>query len=473
MTKKPTRIALLSNTALAFIAFIGILVLLAITGQRHPMRLDLTERKRYSISEQSQKIAKSLKDTIQIKAFYQEGDLKGDQTRDLLETYLYHSKKINYQFIDPDREPSLAKHYQIRTYGTLVLEGFGKTQTITTVDEESITNAILKLSQEQERVVYFLTGHGERDISDFEKDGYSTAKGTIQKENFRVNTLNLMAEPRIPEDAALVVVANPEKPLLANELEALQQYLDQGGSVMVMLEPFSDGGLQEFLKSYGITLTSDIVVDNMSRVFGANYLIPVVTQYGFHKITDGFNIASFLPTARSVVPAGDSPDSVSLTELALTSEYSWADTHYRFGQSEPPNFDESEDKKGPVTVAVIAAISTDSNGGDQKSDQQSSSEPKETPGPRGQAQLAVFGDSDFASNGYFNLQGNADFFLNSINFLGQQENLISIERPKPPATPLILSRSQSQLLFWVGMLLMPAVVLASGLAVYRLRRRHR
>ncbi|MGD8925159.1 MAG: Gldg family protein, partial [Syntrophobacterales bacterium] len=147
MTKKPTRIALLSNTALAFMAFIGILVLLAIIGQRHPMRLDLTERKRYSISKQSQKIVQSLKDNIQIKAFYQEGDLKGDQTRDLLETYLYHSKKINYQFIDPDREPSLAKHYQIRTYGTLVLEGFGKNQTITTVDEETITNAILKLSQ--------------------------------------------------------------------------------------------------------------------------------------------------------------------------------------------------------------------------------------------------------------------------------------------------------------------------------------
>ncbi len=473
MTKKPARITLLSNTVVAFIAFLGILVFLAIIGQRHSMRLDLTERKRYSISEQSQKIVQSLQDNIQIKAFYQEGDPNGGQTRDLLETYRYHSKKINYQFIDPDREPSLAKHYQIRTYGTLVLEGFGKAQTIPTADEESITNAILKLSQEQERVVYFLTGHGERDISVFEKDGYSTAKSTIERENFRVNTLNLMVEPRIPEDAALVIVANPQKVLLANELEALRQYLDRGGNVMVMLEPFSDGGLQEFLKSYGITLTSDIVVDNMSRVFGASYLIPVVAEYGPHKITDGFNIASFLPTARSVVPAEESPDSVSLTELALTSEYSWADTQYRFGQSDPPNFDEAKDKKGPVTVAVIAAISTDSTGGDQKSDQQSSSEPKEKPYSTGQAQLAVFGDSDFASNGYFNLQGNSDFFLNSINFLGQQENLIAIERPKPPATPLILSRSQSQLLFWFGMLLMPAVVLVSGLAVYRLRRRYR
>ncbi|MEJ2365779.1 MAG: hypothetical protein P8017_14080, partial [Deltaproteobacteria bacterium] len=93
--------------------------------------------------------------------------------------------------------------------------------------------------------------------------------------------------------------------------------------------------------------------------------------------------------------------------------------------------------------------------------------------PQGQAQILVFGDSDFASNGYFNMQGNSDFFLNSINYLAQQENLIAIERPKTKGTPLTLSRSQSQLLFWLGLLLMPAVVLASGLTVLRLRRKHR
>jgi ABC-type uncharacterized transport system involved in gliding motility auxiliary subunit len=473
MNKKPTQLNLLSNTALGFIAFVGILVVVALIGQRHSLRLDLTESKRYSISEQSKKIIRSLKDDIQIKGFYQEAEPERDQVRDLLETYRYYSKKINYQFIDPDRQPSVAKHYQIRTYGTLVLEGFGKTQTITAADEESITNAILKLGQEQERVVYFLTGHGDREISNSDKDGYSIAKVAIEKENFRAKTLNLLADPKVPEDAALVVVADPQKPLFATELEALRQYLNLNGNVMLLLEPFSDGGLREFLESYGITLAADIVVDTMSRVFGASDLIPVVTEYGFHKITDGFNIACFFPTARSIDPVKEKSAGTNLTALASTSAYSWAEMDYRLGQQQPPEFDESKDKKGPITVAVIAAISTKGAENDSMGEEQKDSASPETADPGGLAQLVVFGDSDFASNNYFNLQGNSDFFLNAINFLAQQENLITIERPKPEGTLLTLSLSQGRLLFWVGLLLMPTLVLATGLVVFQLRRKHR
>lgn len=473
MTKKPGKLTLLSSTALGFIAFAGILVFVALIGQRHPVRLDLTESKRYSISEQSQKIVKSLKDDINIKGFYQEADPNRDQTRDLLETYRYYSKKINFQFIDPDRDPSLAKHYQIRNYGTLVLEGFGKTQTITTADEESISNAILKLTQEQQRIVYFLTGHGGRDISNFDKDGYSAAKGAIEKENFQVKSLNLLVDPKIPEDAALVVVADPQKPLMATELETLRQYLGRNGSVMFLLEPFSDAGLADFLKSFGITISADIIVDTMSRVFGASYLIPVITEYSFHKITDGFNVACFFPTARSIDPNEEIPASVDMTELASTSAYSWSETDFRFGQAEPPKFTEAKDKKGPINVALIAAISNKKSKDEQKGDEQTDAKPSGAANTGGQGHLLVFGDSDFASNSYFNLQGNSDFFLNSINFLAQQENLITIERTKTSGTPLTLSRSQSQLLFWIGLLLMPAVVLASGLVVFKLRRKHR
>jgi ABC-type uncharacterized transport system involved in gliding motility auxiliary subunit len=473
MIKKSSKLTLLSNTALGFLAFLGILVLVALISQRHPMRLDLTESKRYSISDQSQKIVESLKDDINIKGFYQEADPNRQQTRDLLETYRYYSKKINYQFTDPDRNPSLAKHYQIRTYGTLVLEGFGKTQTIPTADEEAITNAILKLTQEQQRTVYFLTGHGERDISNVEKDGYATAKAAIEKENFQVKTLNLLVDPKIPDDAALVVVADPQKPLLATELDALRQYSIRNGSVMFLLEPFSDGGLAGFLKSYGIIISPDIIVDTMSRVFGASYLIPVITEYGLHKITNGFNVACFFPTTRSIGSAEGIPDAIDLLELAFTSSYSWAETGFRLGQTEPPTFDETTEHKGPISVAVVAAISAKNLGNDPKNQEQPTGKSAESTDAGGQAHLLVFGDSDFASNSYFNLQGNADFFLNAINFLGQQENLISIQRPKTAGAPLTLSRSQNRLLFWVGLLLMPAVVLASGLAVFQSRRKHR
>lgn len=473
MTKKPSKLNILSSTALGSIAFVGILVLAALMGKHYSVRFDLTESKRYSISDQSQKIVKSLKDDINIKGFYQETDPNSMKTRDLLKTYQYYSNKIHYESVDPDRRPDLAKHYQVRSYGSLVLEGFGKTQTVTTADEETITNAILKLTQEQERVVYFLAGHGERDISNFDKDGYSTAKAAIERENFQVKKFNLLVDPKIPDDAALVVIAYPQKPLLETELGVLEQYLERNGRVMILLEPFSDAGLGSFLRDHGIIISSDIVVDTMSRVFGASYLIPVITEYGFHKITDGFNIACFFPTVRSVRSAEAIPDNVNLTELASTSSYSWSETEFRLGQQSSPEFDESKDRKGPINVVVIAGISTKNSETSEDSDQQTNAKPLEATTSGEQTQLLVFGDSDFASNNYFNLQGNSDFFLNSINFLAQQENLISIERPKTAGTPFFLSPSQERLLFWVGLLLMPMVVLASGIAVFRLRRKHR
>jgi ABC-type uncharacterized transport system involved in gliding motility auxiliary subunit len=472
MTTKTGRINFISSTV-GFIAFVGILVFVALIGQRHPLRLDLTESKRYSISEQSQQIIKSLKDDLKIRAFYQESDPNREQTHDLLETYAYHSDKIKYQFIDPDLEPSLSKHYGIRSYETLVLEGFGKTQSIHSADEESITNAILKLTQEKQRKIYFLTGHGDREISNFDNDGYSSVKAAIEKENFQVKTLNLLVDPKIPDDADVVVVADPQKPLMPTELQALRHYLEQNGSVMILLEPFSDSGLPDFLGSYGITISAEIIVDTMSRVFGASYLVPVITEYGFHTITDGFNIACFFPTARSVDPAANVPESVDLTELASTSAYSWAETDFHFGQEEPPEFDQDKDKKGPINVAVISAITNRTPEDEKTSDAQTPTKPSDLAYSTEQGQLLVFGDSDFASNGYFNLQGNSDFFLNSINFLAQQENLITIERPKKSAAPLTLSRSQGRLLFWVGLLLMPMLVLLSGLIVFKTRRKHR
>jgi ABC-type uncharacterized transport system involved in gliding motility auxiliary subunit len=473
MTQRSSKLAFLSGTALGFVAFVGILVLAALIAQRHPIRFDLTESKRYTLAEQSIKIVNSLKDNIQIKAFFQEGGPDKDQARDLLETYRYHSNKIQYQFIDPDRKPGLAQRYQIRSYGTLVLEGFGKSQTVIGADEENISNAILKLIQEKQKVVYFLTGHGEREIGSSDKNGYSTAKAAIEKENYRVKALSLLASPKVPEDAALVVVADPQKPLRDTEIQALRQYLQQNGSFFALLEPFTDTGLQSLLESFGITLSEDIVVDTMSRVFGASYLMPVVTQYGLHKITDGFNIACFFPTARSVVVSADSPDKVELTDLAATSEYSWSATHVRLDRSETPEFDPGQDKRGPITVAVTADISTGSAENENQSDKQQEAGSSDSLGRNGQAQLAVFGDSDFASNSYFDLQGNSDFFLNTINYLAQQENLITIERTKTRSTPLTLNRAQSQLLFWVGLVLMPAVVLCSGLVVFRLRRKYR
>lgn len=468
MDTRSSRLRRFSNTAFGFAAFVGILIVVALIAQLHPFRLDLSESKRYTLADQSKKIVTALNGDIFIKAFFQEAGRNRERTQELLETYRYYSKKIHYEFVDPDRQPTLAKQYQIRTYGTLVLEGFGKSQTVTSADEQSVTNALVKLNQEGERVVYFLAGHGERDIDDVGKDGYSTVKGAIERENFKVKSLHLMAESRIPEDGALVVIAGPQKPLLATEIELLRQYVQNKGRIMVLLEPFADGALHDFLKSCGFVVRADIIIDPMSRVFGASPLMPVITQYGSHRVTEGFTVACIFPTARSVYAEETSPPGITVTELASTSPSSWAEMEYQVGASKELRLDERKDKKGPIPVAAIAAIGSRKGGADEQEKRLSG-----TGRPGGEAHLAVFGDCDFASNTYFNLQGNGDFFLNTMNFLGQQEDLITIQRPASGSAPLTLSRSQERILFWVGLILMPLAVLAAGIGVFQVRRKHR
>ena len=180
-------------------------------------------RASFSLSQQTRKILDSLQEPIVIKAFYASLGPERAQARDLLETYQYHNKNVSYEFIDPDRQPEVARQYDIRSYGTLVLEGYQKKQTVQRADEESLSNAIFKLSRSREKKIYFLTGHGEHSIKDADKNGYSSLDAALTKENYQIAGLNLMQQAQVPDDAALLIVAGPTKPLLPPEVESLKQ----------------------------------------------------------------------------------------------------------------------------------------------------------------------------------------------------------------------------------------------------------
>jgi ABC-type uncharacterized transport system involved in gliding motility auxiliary subunit len=384
---------------------------------------------------------------------------------------------VNYEFVDPDRQPEIAKRLEVRSYGTLVLEGYGKKQTIQNADEESITNAILKLSRKEQKRVYFLVGHGERSIEKTDKEGYSNVREALEKENFAVADLNLLRQAQVPEDAAALIVAGAEKPLFPQEIASLKSYTDGGGKLMVLLDPFRDAGLREFLKGYGVEVGDDIVIDKLSRVFGGSYLMPVVMQYGHHQITENFDLATFFPEARSVAPAKQPPEGVQLETLASTSENAWAEKNLEELKNGEASFDEKEDTLGPISLIVLAEI-------DHKENQPN--ETKEPPGKEGndpaeqgaqknakQALLLVVGDSDFASNTYFGLSGNGDLFLNMVNFLAQEQNLITIKPRGKSQQPILMTQSQALIVFLILMVVVPLMVLFSGLAVYRVRRSQR
>jgi gliding motility-associatede transport system auxiliary component len=450
-----------TNLAIAAIVVLVIITLVEAISLRHSHRFDLTANKRYSLSPQSQQLLTGLPQPVKATAFYQDMQREREAAKDLLDQYAYYGKQFTYEFIDPDRNPGLAKHYGITSYGTIVLESGAKDEKVLVADEENLTNGLLKVMREGKKVVYFLEGHGEHSINNTERDGYAESKRAIESQNYLVKSLNLLTEGKIPDDASILIVAGPRKDLLEPEFAELTRFIERGGKVMFLVDPEGPPGLPKFLGDYGIQVVEGVVVDLVSRLFGGDFLMPVITTYEQHPITKNFEVASFLPMALSVKTTDKMPEGVSAQVLAKTSPNSWLKRDLEELKTElrsegRPLLNERLDEKGPVPVAVVATVTLRRDGSPDK-------EPKK-------ARIVVVGDSDFASNNYLNLSGNRDLFLNTVSWLAEEENLIAI-RPKESGsffTPV--TANQERLVFWLSMIVLPAVVVGSGVATYIWRR---
>ncbi len=459
------------NTALAVLLLLAAVALVEALSYSHNRRFDLTEGKRQSLSDQSIKVLRGL--TKPVKAVGFSTPDRGDRAflEDLLRLYAYHSDQFTFELIDLDRSPATAKRYGVSTPNTVVIESEAREEKILLPTEEKLTNALLKLTREGKRVVYFLQGHGEGEVSNTDRPGFSQARDAIQGANYGVKELLLLREKDVPENAAVLVVAGPKRDPLPSELTALERYVQRGGKLLVLLDPDQAPALGKFLEKYGIRPGQDVIVDRLSRVLGGDYLIPVVTQYESHPITREFTLASFFPFARTVDALPGPPQGVTVQVLARTGEGSWAETDRETLKLGQARFDPGKDRRGPVPVGAVATVEVKppATKGDAKAAAGRESEPA---GPR-KARIVAYGTAAFAANNYLNLSGNKDLFLNSISWLAEEEDLISIRPREAKFTPVILTARQGQAAFWVGVILPPTVALLAGMGVGIRRRRAR
>jgi ABC-type uncharacterized transport system involved in gliding motility auxiliary subunit len=455
-----------SLLTLLAVVFIAILAGISLIVHRFPWRWDLTQGNKHSLSSQSQKIVKNIKQDIHIRAFFQEGNPGKKKAQALLDIYAFANPRIHYQFIDPDRQPVQARQFGVRNYGALILESGGRTQTVSSADQEEITNGLLRLIQSKAKKVAFLSGHGEKSIQDSDKTGYSLAKRILEKENYRVEEVNLLSGKGLPDETRCLIISGPRKPLFPEEIEELKKFIAGGSRVILMLEPFQDGGVKDWLASLGITIGQNILIDKVSRIFGGDYLIPMAGSYGRHPITEKFTVATFYPTARSLTLSSSPPPGLFHDILVRSSSESWAETDQEKMEKGEAAFDIGKDQKGPLTLAVLVTMGSPKAASESK--EPGNKEEKSTKG-----QIVVFGDSDFAGNSYFNLSGNGDLFLNTVNYLTEEAPLISVRPAKTPVRPLSLTLTQAQMLFLVPMVLMPLLIIAAGIGVWRSRRKAR
>jgi ABC-type uncharacterized transport system involved in gliding motility auxiliary subunit len=482
-----------SGTAAGVIIFLAIIVAIQYITLQHPKRWDLTGGGTYTLAPQSKKLLETFKEKklpIEVLAFYESKDQAArESVRDLLDQYRDADAEFTYSFVDPDKERALALQHKIDAYPTIILKAGKKEERITTADEETVTNALAKLLRTEDKKVYFLKGHGELSLDSTEPDGLSIAKELIGKQNYGVSELVLMQAPAVPEEANILVIAGPKTDPLDAELDSIREYIQRGGSLLVLLNPFKTPKLAAFLKEYGFETRDDIVVDRMSRVLGGDYLMPVITTYIKSPITKNFTLASFFPETRSIRVAAKPSPHVEAKELCLTSQLSWTITEEQLNSGNA-NLDEKTGLKGPLSVMSIATVKADeavkkdsaekkpetaSTAQGVEKDKKASGDGKDTEEKSQanlrKARLAVFGSSLIASNKFVKLQGNGDLILNTVSWLAEDENLIAVRPKTSRSQPFVLTASESLAFLVVPVFLIPLACILAGFAVYIYRRR--
>ena len=450
-----------TNSIVMSVVFVAIVLVINVFVSQNHYRLDVTASRQYSLARQTVKVLQDLKEPIKVTGFFVPEDPQKEPARNLLSQYTYRSGKLSYDFVDPEAKPAIAREYDVRSSGAIVFESGSQRQQVTSIDEQAFTNAILRVTGKEQKKVYVVSGHGERDLISGDETGLSYAGQGLRGDNYSVESLNLATgDGKVPSDAAVIVLAAPQNPLLDQEVKAINDYLDQGGNALVLVEPNPSYEIGDILDRWGAVIGNGSIVDQAVYAY-PDPASPAIRkeQYYLSQITRDLD-ATFFPTATSISPKGQQTEGVAVSPLASTSSTSWLtsnpkETQYREG-----------DPKGPLNIGVTieGPARLDKSGGPSAGDTNG-----KAAGDK-KTRLVVIGDSDFATNKYFYSLSNSDLFLNSVNWLSGEEDLISI-RPKPPEfRRLVITQRGWNWILYSSIALLPlAVGLVGGITWWRRR----
>jgi ABC-type uncharacterized transport system involved in gliding motility auxiliary subunit len=449
---------------------------------RHHRRFDLTENRQYSLSPKTVAVLQDLKEPFHITTLYRPGTFIFRQVKDILDEYAAASPWVRVEHIDAERDRGkvelLARRLNMDTFelNTVIFESGGKSKHVPESEvieydyggfyqrrepsppkfkgEEAFTSAILECIQDRQSVVYFVSGHGERGIDDtYKKSGMADAVKRLVRQNFRVENLLLLGKNEVPADCDVLGIVGPQKKFSDREVDVLREYLSSGGKCLVMIDPLVDCGLEGLLEERGVKLGNDIVLDPVRRLFFTGPTTVFTDEYGYHEITRQMKgVATIFPLARSVEFSGGGM--FQGTEFVRTSQESWGETNVRAKEAK---YDEGEDKKGPVSIAVAVA--------------ERKSPDSDVEGESGGMRLVVFGDSDIISNAQIGNVGNSDIFLNSISWLAEKERLISIGPRTADVRKVSISAGQMRVIFWSTVVGLPLLAVFIGVFVWWRRRK--
>jgi len=455
-----------AGTTVMISVFLGVIILLNGISINNFKLIDTTALGQFTFAQQTQGVLEAVNKPVKALCFFVPSkDRYGitTYTSDLLAGYQEFTDSLSIEYIDPDLHPDRARQYDIKEYQTVVFESEGKTRLVppseimvfsdqgvpVAIDaEHDFTSAILEVTGQAQKKVYFLTGHGEAAIT----GTYSAALNGLQDDLYLVDTLNLITNSTMPADCAVLVIASPRSLLTSMEVEVIDRYIKSGGQALILADPGYPDSIAQLASPWGLNLSDGTVIDTASSV--APYRdIPLVTaEMNFFFWHGELNIISYFPGATAMIPKEEIPAGVEMWPLVATSRDSWLEKD--FNPTEEPVYDEGIDIKGPLAIGMVLAAPPADGG--QSSDKI--------------VRLIIIGDSDFASDNHYREANNGDLFLNCVNWLAEETQLISIRRNVLPFRRLAVNPDQANFINYSSLVLPPLLVLMVGGIIWWRRR---
>ncbi len=426
------------------LGLIGCGTLILVLAYRHNLRLDLSPQRSYTLSSHARKILAELPRDVRMTVFVRTEDPRTPQLKDLLWRITQATSRITYEFVDLNRSPALARQYGVDRYGAIVVESGSRRRDVSNANEALLMGAVLAVTRDRERMVYFVTGHGERSPDDSDrKNGLSAAKHTLEDDQFVVRTLPLMQTESVPIDATVVVMAGPRKDYLPGELTQVEGYLKRGGNLLLLLDPETPPSIAAFATGLGVTAPEQVVVDPERKLAGGEGVTVMVAD-----LLSSFLVSGTLESP----PVFSYARPLRLVEPTSTSVISFLKTSGGSYAVAPADVRSEGAARSPGSQVVGAAI---------------------VPLEQHHGRVIVVGDSDFATNGILDYLGNKDLLVNSINWLARDESLLSARAQSKEVgrEQFFVTETQGAWSFWLATVLQPAAFFAAGMLVFLRRRR--
>jgi len=472
------------NSGVMAIAAIFIAVIVNMIAVEHDWKVDFTKNKLHSLSEQSRKVVGSLDVTVTIRPLVYPNQRRGYDK--VFDRYLDISDKIKIEYIDPDKDLMLAKQYKISKPHTIIIESPARSTKIDNLRggaddpniEEKLTNGIIQVAKGAKRKIYFITGHGEKQIGDRGPKGLSQVKEKLELGRYDVKTLLLIDQKAIPKDADILVLAGPTKWFMKHEVTMLEKYIKAGGAVLFLMDPKSSPNLKPLLTKFGADWKKDKIIVEASPLakFMGGPLAPIVTSFERgHKITQdlsgGKNSLSVFRLASPVEKTAKAPAGYTVKKLFSSRQ----DSSYQvsYPKSGKLTLDPNKyEKKGPLNLAL--AITGAMEGAKEKKDvkkDDKKDDKKEEKKKEPEFRLVVVGDSDFSSNNFVQIGINRDLFQNMLSWLAQEEDLIAIRPKDSNQSKFDITQARALTIFWASVGFLPLSMFFAGFFVWFRRRK--